>query len=57
MIGAYLDVLFDNNWTFSIGPEYFFYRKYKVYDSKGRFMSSNPLNESLGVRCTLGYIF
>ncbi|MDK2956414.1 MAG: hypothetical protein PWQ57_1910 [Desulfovibrionales bacterium] len=57
MVGGYLDVLFDKNWTFSLGPEYYFYRKYKVYDSKGNFLSNAPLNESFGGQFSFGYMF
>jgi hypothetical protein len=56
-IGAYLDLLFWKHWDVSLGPEYYFYRKYKVYDSKGSQLSSHPLTESLGLRLGVRYEF
>lgn len=47
-IGAYLDYSFSKNWTVSLGPEYYYDRKYKFYRASGREESSTKLDNGWG---------
>ncbi len=44
----YLDYSPDDNWTFSIGPEYIYERSYTFYTSKGRKLSIQDLGDAFG---------
>ncbi|MGL1861000.1 MAG: hypothetical protein OCC46_00590 [Pseudodesulfovibrio sp.] len=46
--GAYLDYSPNDKWTFSVGPEYHYSRKYKLYDSSGKLHSSHRLDSAWG---------
>ncbi|CCH48914.1 hypothetical protein [Pseudodesulfovibrio piezophilus] len=47
-LGAYLDYVPDKHWSFSLGPEYHYARKYKLYDSSGKFHSSHSVRDAFG---------
>ncbi|EGB14978.1 hypothetical protein DND132_1772 [Pseudodesulfovibrio mercurii] len=47
-IGIYLDYLPNKALTFSIGPEYNYNRKYKLYNKAGTYKSSHDLDSALG---------
>lgn len=47
-VGVYLDYLPNKSLTFSIGPEYHYNRKYKLYNSAGSYKSSHDLDNALG---------
>lgn len=52
-IGAYLDYSPSEHVTLSVGPEYHYGRKYKLYDSGGSLQSSHDLHDAWGgyARC------
>ena len=47
-VGVYLDYFPNDNLTFSIGPEYHYSRKYKLYNKAGTYKSSHDLDNALG---------
>ncbi|WP_272701695.1 hypothetical protein [Desulfovibrio sp. Fe33] len=47
-IGVYLDYLPNEHLTLSIGPEYHYNRKYKLYNKAGSYKSSHNLDNALG---------
>lgn len=47
-VGAYLDYSFNEQSMFSIGPEYHYGRRYKLYDSSGKLHSSHNLGNAWG---------
>jgi hypothetical protein len=47
-IGAYLDYSPNDQWTFSLGPEFYYDRKYRFHDSKGKSGSSYHLDNGWG---------
>jgi hypothetical protein len=47
-VGLYLDYLPNKALTFSIGPEYHYNRKYKLYNKTGSYKSSHDLENALG---------
>ncbi|MGE4424012.1 MAG: hypothetical protein AB7D39_17065 [Pseudodesulfovibrio sp.] len=47
-VGLYLDYLPNKALTFSIGPEYHYNRKYKLYNKAGSYKSSHDLDNALG---------
>lgn len=47
-VGVYLDYLPNKALTFSIGPEYHYNRKYKLYNKTGSYKSSHDLDNALG---------
>lgn len=46
--GLYVDYKPSDNFTLSVGPEYHYNRKYKIYTSTGSFRSSHNLDSTLG---------
>ena len=47
-VGVYLDYLPNKSLTFSVGPEYHYNRKYKLYNKTGSYQSSHDLDNALG---------
>ena len=47
-VGIYLDYLPNKALTFSVGPEYHYNRKYKLYNKAGSYKSSHDLENALG---------
>lgn len=47
-IGAYLSYSPDENWTFTLGPEYHYGRRYRLYNSAGTLGSSHNLEDTFG---------
>lgn len=56
-IGGYLDYSPDEHWTFSLGPEFHYSRKYKLYDSKGKLHSSHRLDNAWAGHFRVHYRF
>ena len=56
-VGAYLDYAADDHLKFSIGPEYHYARKYKLYDSAGKLHSSHDLQSAWGGYARLAWTF
>jgi hypothetical protein len=56
-VGAYLSYRHDEHLTFTIGPEYNYARKYKLYDSSGALSSSHRLDDAFGGSCRLLWAF
>ncbi|WP_319583183.1 hypothetical protein [uncultured Pseudodesulfovibrio sp.] len=47
-VGLYLDYMPNKALTFSIGPEYHYNRKYKLYNKAGSYKSSHDLDNAVG---------
>jgi hypothetical protein len=47
-VGLYLDYMPNKALTFSVGPEYNYNRKYKLYNKAGSYKSSHDLDNALG---------
>jgi len=47
-VGLYLDYLPNKALTFSVGPEYHYNRKYKLYNKAGSYKSSHDLDNAWG---------
>ncbi|BCS88515.1 hypothetical protein [Pseudodesulfovibrio sediminis] len=47
-VGVYMDYKASDNLTMSIGPEYHYDRKYKLYNSTGSYKSSHRLDNTWG---------
>lgn len=47
-VGAYLSYSPDERWTFTIGPEYHYARRYRLYNSAGTLGSSYNLDNAPG---------
>jgi hypothetical protein len=56
-VGAYLDYASDEHLKFSIGPEYHYGRRYKLYDSSGKLHSSHDLESAWGGYARLDWTF
>ncbi|MEZ7197626.1 hypothetical protein [Pseudodesulfovibrio karagichevae] len=47
-VGLYLDYMPNKALTFSVGPEFHYNRKYKLYNKAGSYKSSHDLDNALG---------
>jgi len=47
-VGAYVDYSPDERWTFSLGPEFYYDRQYRFFDSSGKSGSSHRLDNGWG---------
>ncbi|XXJ21185.1 hypothetical protein ACR42D_16945 [Desulfovibrio caledoniensis] len=47
-VGLYLEYMPNKALTFSVGPEYHYNRKYKLYNKAGSYKSSHDLDNALG---------
>jgi hypothetical protein len=47
-VGLYLDYLPNKALTFSVGPEYHYNRKYRLYNKAGSYKSSHDLDNAMG---------
>jgi hypothetical protein len=47
-VGLYLDYLPNKALTFSVGPEYHYNRKYRLYNKAGSYKSTHDLDNALG---------
>jgi hypothetical protein len=56
-VGAYVDYRHDDHLTFSVGPEYNYSRKYKLYNSDGSLTSSHRLEDAFGGSCRVLWTF
>ncbi|QGY39944.1 hypothetical protein GM415_07330 [Pseudodesulfovibrio cashew] len=56
-VGAYLDYSPDKSWTISVGPEYHYNRRYKLYDSQGKLHSTHRLADGWGGYARVLYTF
>lgn len=55
--GVYVDHDFQNGFSVSGGPEYHFFREYRVYNKSGSLQSSHKLDDAWGGRLNINYSF
>lgn len=56
-IGAYFNYATGDRWKVSVGPEYHYSRRYKIYDSAGKLHSSHELGNAWGGSAHLSWAF